>query len=205
MFPFSWPISVIFSATRNGPTFRRDFPPDMSCDTSQALAIREPRTWFLEQTERIRTTMAGTLARLFRNKLALGLLAAAIVAGTGTVIAVAAANRSTVTASSNSNNTNGHGDEGDAQQTPKPDGREVEGRISSINASAKSFVIKTRGGKSMTVTVNAKTVFDHGLHSFGDLRVGMAVAVKGNSQSNTAVIATKIERAEGSNNDNNDD
>lgn len=151
--------------------------------------------------------MAGTLAHLLKNRLAVALLGAVVVVGAGTTVALAASNgqtatRNTTTQRHANDSNDDHGNDGNdgnnLQGSQNGNARQAEGTITSINTGASSFVLKA-GGASMTVVVNSKTIFDDELHSFSNLKAGMAVEVRGNPQSDNSLLATKIEGANDAN------
>jgi len=74
---------------------------------------------------------------------------------------------------------------------------EVTGTIDSISAAGSSFVLKLADGTTKTVVTNARTEFDGGFHGFADLKAGMAVEVRGTSQSGGSLLATRVHREDG--------
>lgn len=67
---------------------------------------------------------------------------------------------------------------------------EVDGTVSALGIG--TFTVKADEGKSVTVTVNAQTLFKGALHTFADLKQGVRVAVKGAAQSDGSVVAAVV-------------
>jgi hypothetical protein len=144
--------------------------------------------------------MPGRLTRLLRNKIAIAIFGAVLIASAGSAAALAASGNTfhmpfvSQTPSSQQHAHDGSSDDhnGNAQGEDDHDGHGVEGVISSIDSGASSFVVKTEHNSSVTVVVNSATVFSGGLHSFGDLKSGMSIAVDGTPQSDGTLTATKV-------------
>jgi hypothetical protein len=82
-------------------------------------------------------------------------------------------------------------------------GRHVEGRITAISRSARTFTVRDAERRTLTVKVTARTKFER--RTFGSLRVGHRVDVRA-VRSAGAWTATKVERGEaGENHDAGDD
>jgi hypothetical protein len=67
--------------------------------------------------------------------------------------------------------------------------QELSGTVLSVGVD--SFTLKTDHGNK-TITVSKSTVFDGGLPSLSDLKVGKLVEVKGTLQSNGSIAATRV-------------
>lgn len=138
--------------------------------------------------------MPGKLALMFKSKLALAVLGAALVAGVGTTAAFAATGgHLQVPLFSQNHSGDGNNQNDNGQHDQNDDGQQAEGTIASIDSGQSSFVFAAEHGKSVTVVVNSKTVFDNGLKSFADLKVGMHVEAKGAKQADGSLLATKVE------------
>lgn len=131
--------------------------------------------------------MLGKLALMFKSKLTLAVLGAALVAGVGTTAAFASTGAHLQVPLFSQNHS------GDGNNNQNDDGQQAEGTIASIDSGQSSFVFAAEHGKSVTVVVNSKTVFDNGLKSFADLKVGMHVEAKGAKQADGSLLATKVE------------
>jgi hypothetical protein len=146
--------------------------------------------------------MLGNLGHLLKSKLAVAVLGAALVAGTGATVAFAATGNAPRLpflgqgqSSHHDARDGGNDNNDDANNDGDHDGNhQVEGAISSIDAGNSSFVLTSEHNGNVTVTVNNQTVFDNGVNGFADLKVGMFAEVKGNVESDKSVAATKIER-----------
>ena len=82
----------------------------------------------------------------------------------------------------------------DANDDQNANEREMRGTVSSVNAAGSTFVVKLSDGSTTTVHVSSATAFDGGFSSFADLKVGMAVEVRGNLQADNSVAATRVHR-----------
>jgi hypothetical protein len=157
--------------------------------------------------------MPGRLIHLLRNKVAVAIFGAVLIAGAGSAAALAASGGNLQTpfasqtpSSQHHSDNDANDDHGNTQNANDNDGHEAEGTISSIDSGNSSFVIKTEHGASVTVVVTSATVFTDGPHSFSDLKTGMSVEVDGNPQSNGTLTATKVHGDnESSDNDGSDD
>jgi len=158
--------------------------------------------------------MPGRLTHLLRNKIAVAILGAVLIAGAGSAAALAASGNNihmpfasqTPSAQHSTGQHNDSQDNDGQDDNIQHDGHETEGTISSIDAAGSRFVVKTEHGASVTVVVNSTTVFTDGLHSFADLKTGMSVEVDGNPQTDGTLTATKVHGdGEGSDDDRNDD
>jgi len=153
--------------------------------------------------------MPGRLTHLLRNKIAIAIFGAVLIAGAGSAAALAASGNNlhmpfaSQTPSAQHNDSQDNDGQDDNNQH---DGHEAEGTISSIDSAGSRFVIKTEHGASVTVVVNSTTVFTDGLHSFADLKTGMSIEVDGNPQADGTLTATKVHgEGEGSDDETNDD
>jgi hypothetical protein len=154
--------------------------------------------------------MLGNLGHVLKSKLAVAVLGAALVAGTGATVAFAAtgnAPRLPFNGQGQSSHHDARDGSNDNNDDANHDGdHQIEGAISSIDAGNSRFVLTSEHIGNVTVTVNTQTVFDNGVTSFADLKAGMFVEVTGNVQSDKSVAATKIERGhDGANDGGNDD
>lgn len=148
--------------------------------------------------------MPGRLTHLLRNRIAVAIFGAVVIAGAGSAAALAA-NGNTIQMPFASQTPSTHNNDGQ-QNDDKHDGHEAEGTISSIDSGASRFVVKTEHGSSITVVVDSATVFSDGLHSFGDLKTGMTIEVEGTPQADGTLTATKVHGdSEGSDDDKSDD
>ncbi len=154
--------------------------------------------------------MLGKLAFLFKGKAAVAILGTLLLAGGGTT-AVLAANGAQVQLPliGQSQLQEHHGndasdDHGNNQGNNHNGGQQVEGTISSIDAGHSSFVVKPGQGATVTVVVNAQTVFEEGLNGFGSLKVGLHVEAKGALQSDGSLLASKVEGQNDNDNQAND-
>jgi uncharacterized protein DUF5666 len=162
--------------------------------------------------------MLDKLALLLKSKIALAAIGATLVAGGGASVAAAATGAQVplvsqalhaATGTHDANDDKGH--DGAAQGTPGADNdanddhgqdandndndaneHEASGTVSSVDASGSSFVLKESGGTSVTVKASASTIFDGGLTKLGDLKVGMTVEVKGETQADGTVAASRV-------------
>jgi hypothetical protein len=161
--------------------------------------------------------MFAKLAVLLHSKIALAIVGATLVAGTGAVVASAATGQSPASVlafanrqflhTSNGDNTSSddHGDACDSQH------QDITGAIASIDASGTSFtlIVKHGGDESdshdgtptarstpttttPTVTVNAQTTFAGAAKTFAELTVGMEAEVRGASQSDGSLLASAV-------------
>jgi len=71
---------------------------------------------------------------------------------------------------------------------------ELTGTINSLDSAHASFVLKLGDGTTKTVVTNAQTEFDGGFHGFADLKTGMAVEVRGATQTSGSLLATRVHR-----------
>ena len=158
--------------------------------------------------------MPGRLTHLLRNKIAIAIFGAVLIAGAGSAAALAASGNNiqmpfasqTPSAQHSAGQHNDGQDNDDQDDNNQHDGHEAEGTISSVDAAGSRFVVKTEHGTSITVVVNSATVFTDGLHSFADLKTGMSIKVDGNPQSDGTLTATKVHGdGEGSDDETNDD
>lgn len=146
--------------------------------------------------------MVGKLALVLKSKLAIAILGAVLIAAGGSAAAMAASGGSLqlpliAHGQSTSQHANGGShDDGNSQSDKHDDdqngGHEADGIISSIDAGNSSFVLKSEHDKTVTVVAGSQTAFAGTVHSFGDLKVGMSVEVKGNAQSDGTLAATGI-------------
>lgn len=71
----------------------------------------------------------------------------------------------------------------------------VTGKVASVDASGKSFVVESRKGDKVTVTTTDKTEFKKGekaeAAAFGDVKVGERVLVVG-ERTNDKIVATRV-------------
>lgn len=146
---------------------------------------------------------------MLRNKIAVAIFGAVLIAGAGSAAALAASGNNfhlpfaSQTPSTQHNDTMDNDGQGDNNQH---DSHEAEGTISSIDAAGSRFVVKAEHGASITVVVNSSTVFTDGLRRFADLKTGMSVEVDGNPQADGTLTATKVHGdGEGSDDGRNDD
>lgn len=153
--------------------------------------------------------MFSKVVLLLKNKIAIAVAGAILVALVGSTAALAATGTPLPLISQGHPQQTQHqgngaaNDQGKSQDDDKNDtGHQAAGAISSIDAGHNSFVVADEHGKDVTIAVNAQTMFVDGLHSFADLKVGMRVEVKGNLQADGTLTATRIE---GENNTSGDD
>lgn len=142
--------------------------------------------------------MLGNLGHLLKSKLAVAVLGAALVAGTGATVAFAATGNSPrlpfIGQGQSSHHDTRDGSNDNNDDANRDGNHQAEGAISSIDAGNSRFVLTSEHNGNVTVTVNNQTAFVNGVNSFADLKVGMFVEVKGNVQSDKTMAATKIER-----------
>ncbi len=143
--------------------------------------------------------MPGRLTHLLRNKIAVAIFGAVLIAGAGSAAALAASGGNLQTpfasqtpSSQHDGDNDANDDHGNVQNANQNGGHQAEGTIASIDSAGSRFVVKAEHGASMTVVVNSSTVFTDGLHSFADLKTGMFVEIDGNVQSNGTLSATRI-------------
>jgi hypothetical protein len=88
------------------------------------------------------------------------------------------------------------GQDENANEKENNDQDELTGTIMSLDAANSSFVLKLAAGTTKTIEVSASTEFDGDgdFQRFSDLKVGQAVQVEGNLQSNGTLAATKVHR-----------
>lgn len=137
--------------------------------------------------------MLGKLALLLKSKVAVAVLGAVLVAGGGTTVALAATGAPIQLPILSQGQNHSNDGQGNAQKTNHDDGQQAEGVISSIDNGNNTFVVAPEHGSSVTVAVNDKTVYEGGLNSFADLKVGQHVETKGTLQSDGSLLASKIE------------
>jgi|SRR5579859_6064543 len=154
--------------------------------------------------------MLDKLALLLKSKIALAAIGATLVAGGGATVAAAATGAQVpvvsqalhaATGTHDANDDHGkdaaghdaNDDKGqDANDQDNANEHEAQGTVSSVDASGSSFVVKESGGASVTVKVSASTIFDGGLTKLGDLKAGMTVEVKGATQADGTVAASRV-------------
>ncbi|HEX9068902.1 MAG TPA: DUF5666 domain-containing protein [Ktedonobacterales bacterium] len=76
-------------------------------------------------------------------------------------------------------------------------GLELMGTIATVDTTHSSFVIKLPNGATKVVIVNAQTEFDGGFHGIGDLVKGMIVEVRGTTQPDGSLLASRVHREDG--------
>jgi Domain of unknown function (DUF5666) len=88
------------------------------------------------------------------------------------------------------------GDKSEGQDSSHNDGPQTEGTVTSIDSGHSSFKLTLEHGDAISVVVNGQTEFDGDgdFQGFSDLKVGLSVEVKGNSQSNGTIAATRVHR-----------
>ena len=153
--------------------------------------------------------MLDKLALLLKSKIALAAIGATLVAGGGATVAAAATGAQVpvvsqalhaATGTHDANDDNGkdaaghdaNDDKGQDANDNDANEHEAQGTVSSVDASGSSFVVKESGGASVTVKVSASTIFDGGLTKLGDLKAGMTVEVKGATQADGTVAASRV-------------
>ncbi len=139
--------------------------------------------------------MPGRLTHLLRNKIAVAIAGAVLIASAGSAAALAANGNDLHMPFASQTPSSQHtgGQQNNVQHdNDQHDGHEAEGTISSIDPGNSRFVVKTEHGSSVTVVVNSATVFTDGPHSFGDLKTGMSIEVDGNPQADGTLTATKV-------------
>lgn len=161
--------------------------------------------------------MLSKVALMLKNKIAIAVAGAILVALVGSTAALAATGTPLPLISQGHQQQSQHQGNGAANDHGKPQdsgtntsvtddkndtSHQAAGAISSIDAGHNSFVVADEHGKDVTIVVNAQTEFADGLHNFTDLKVGMRVEVKGNLQTDGTVTAASIE---GENNASGDD
>lgn len=155
--------------------------------------------------------MAGKLALLLKSKLAVAIFGAVLIASAGSAAALAASGgaiQTPFTAPTSSQHGDGqhHDGQRNDQGNNENDNNEAEGKITSLDAGNSSFALTDEHGASVTVTVNAQTVFDGNIKSVADLKTGMFVEVEGNAPSNGTLTATRVHgEDESADDDHNDD
>jgi hypothetical protein len=164
--------------------------------------------------------MLAKLTALLHSKIALAIIGATLVAGTGAVVASAAtgqsptgvlafANRQFLGQSTGTHDTSGD-DEGDTCDSQH---QHVNGAISHIDAAGMSFTLSvthraeesdthegtptTKATPTVTTTthtvkVSAQTTYTGAATSFGALTVGMAAEVRGAKQSDGSLVASTV-------------
>lgn len=141
--------------------------------------------------------MLGKPMLLLKSKLAVATLGTVLVAGGGATLAMAATGAHVPLVSQAHSQaqqaSDASDDHGNAQENSQNDSQQVEGSISSIDASHSSFVVTPAQGTAVTVVVNAQTVFEEGLQNLAGLKVGLPVEAKGTRQADGSLLATKVE------------
>lgn len=151
--------------------------------------------------------MFGKLGLLLKGKLAVAVLGTVLVAGAGTTVALAATGtpiQLPLVSQGQSQQHNDHSNNGTAQESSHNDGQQAEGTVSSIDAGHSSFVLTPEHGAAVTVVVNSQTEFEEGLRTFADLKVGLHVEAKGVRQTDSSLLATKVEGQNANENDDQD-
>lgn len=155
--------------------------------------------------------MLGKLALLLKSKLALAILGASLAAGGGATVALASSSgqtqlplisqlkshqqheAATATPTEHSSQNSHQESTPSATSTSHNSGQQAEGTITSIDTGMSSFLLAPEHGATVTVVVNAQTVFEGGLSEFAALTVGQHVEAKGSIQTDGSLLATKVE------------
>jgi Domain of unknown function (DUF5666) len=173
--------------------------------------------------------MFAKLAALLHSKIALAIIGATFVAGTGAVVATATGATSRLPQALFAQNGSQHGDD-DATKTPGGVGehQETHGVVASVNSAGSSFTLTVtheanddQGGSSdehgtptakstpttstLVVKVTADTKFERVTKSFADLKAGMEAEVGGAAQSDGSFLAAKVEASNGNDDENDND
>jgi hypothetical protein len=178
--------------------------------------------------------MIAKLAALLHSKIALAIIGATFVAGTGAVVATATGATSHLPQAFFAQNGSHHGDD-DTTKTPGGVGehQETHGVVASVNSAGSSFSLTVtheanddQGGTSdehgtptakstptkstpttstLVVKVAADTKFEGATKSFADLKAGMEAEVGGASQSDGSFLAAKVEASNGTDAENDND
>jgi cytochrome c-type biogenesis protein CcmE len=74
---------------------------------------------------------------------------------------------------------------------------ELTGTIAAVDATHSSFIIRLPNGAIKVVVTNAQTEFDGGFHGLGDLAKGMTVEVRGTTQPDGSLLASRVHREDG--------
>lgn len=149
--------------------------------------------------------MFGKLTALFKNKLAIAIVGAALIASGGATAALAGTNHFMGLG------TTAHAADGtpaagalSASTDTDADQDEVRGSVVSTDASSLTFVLHVADGSDVSISTTASTEFEGTLHQFSDLKVGLQVHVKGSQQSNGSIAASSVD-SEAEDNDQHDD
>jgi uncharacterized protein DUF5666 len=87
------------------------------------------------------------------------------------------------------NNAGGTGDQG----SQAGQDASVSGTVASVNSGKQTFILTTADGKTVTITVSAKTTFAGAAHGLSGLHAGQHVTVQGTRQSDGSIVATRVE------------
>jgi hypothetical protein len=173
--------------------------------------------------------MFAKLAALLHSKIALAIIGATFVAGTGAVVATATGATSRLPQAFFAQNGSHPGDD-DTTKTPGGVGehQETHGVVASVNSAGSSFTLTVtheandnEGGagdehgtptakstpttSTLVVKVTADTKFEGVTKSFADLKAGMEAEVGGAAQSDGSFLAAKVEASNGNDDENDND
>jgi hypothetical protein len=71
---------------------------------------------------------------------------------------------------------------------------ELMGKISALDSAHASFTLKLADGTTKSIVTSGQTEFDGGFNGFADLKIGMLVEVRGATQHDGSLLASRVHR-----------